>query len=152
MIDTPESGEPFYEEASLYLANLILNKEVSLKPVGSGFDRYGRIIAEAFVDSTNVSQSILGSGLAVIYLFKNNAYLKDKYLPFQIEAMEKKIGVWSLPEPVPEKYYINLKGSYRFHRPLCSHLKKTDPNKFQIIKSREQALKMGLSPCRNCRP
>ncbi|MCD6162361.1 MAG: thermonuclease family protein [candidate division Zixibacteria bacterium] len=152
MIDTPEKGEPFCDEATQYLSDLVLGKEVSLKPIGKGIDRYGRTLAEVYVDSANVSQLMLKAGLAVLYLFKDNAYLKDEYLQYQIYAYENKIGIWSLPEPVAEEYYINIKGSYRFHRPLCFHLKKVDISKIRRIATRAEAIKQGLSPCRNCRP
>ena len=54
--DTPEWGEPGYQEAKEKLANLILNKEVELKdPVGLTYDRLlcdvyyeGKILSEYF--------------------------------------------------------------------------------------------------------
>jgi len=152
MIDTPESGEPFYNEASAHLASLVLGKKVSLKPVGSGYDRYKRMLAEVYVDSVNIGRSLLSAGLALVYQYPDNKYLIDNYLPYQIEAIEKKIGIWSLPEPVAEEYYVNIDGSFRFHRPLCFTLRKTNPEKLRRIKTRKQALLQGFSPCRNCRP
>jgi endonuclease YncB( thermonuclease family) len=152
MIDTPEAGEPYYEEASVMLARLILGRQITLEPVGPGLDRYHRILAEVFIDSLSVARVMLDSGLAMLYLFRDNEYLKDRYLPYQIRALERKVGIWSLPEPVSEDYYLRVRGSYRFHRPLCFHLKHTDPDKLVIITSRQEALKAGLSPCRSCKP
>jgi endonuclease YncB( thermonuclease family) len=151
-IDTPESGEPFYDKATEYLEELILGKKVILHLVGPGFDRYGRILAEVYVDSVNVGLSMLRTGMGWLYLFPDNAYLKDKYLPALLHARKSKIGIWSLPEPVAENYYVNVKGSYRFHRPLCFHLKNVEESKLQIIKSRKEAFALGFSPCRNCDP
>lgn len=152
VVDTPESGEPFYDEATEYLEELVLGKEVILHLVGPGFDRYGRILAEVYVDSINVGLSILKAGMGWLYLFPDNVYLKDKYLPAFLRARQSKLGVWSLPEPVAENYYINVKGSYRFHRPLCFHLKNVEKSKLQIIKSRKEAFALGFSPCRGCNP
>lgn len=152
IIDTPESGEPFHNEALIYLEKLVLGKKVSLKLAGSGSDRYNRTLAEVYVDSVNVGRSLLNAGLALVYQYPDNAYLKDEYLPYQIEAIERKAGIWSLPEPVAEEYYVYIKGSFRFHRPLCYTLKKTSPEKFRRIETRNQALLQGFSPCRNCRP
>lgn len=151
-IDTPESGEAFYDEAREYLTELVFGKKVVLHLVGPGLDRYGRILAEVYVDSINVGLSILKKGMGLLYLFPDNAYLKAKYLPVLLQAQQKKSGIWSLPEPVAEEFYINVRGSYRFHRPLCYHLKNVDRSKMQIIRSREEAFALGLSPCRNCNP
>ncbi|MCP4582088.1 MAG: hypothetical protein GY839_10745 [candidate division Zixibacteria bacterium] len=152
LIDTPESGEPLYDEASQYLTELILGRTVTLKPRGKGVDRYGRTLAEVFIDTINVGYSILRSGMAYLYLYPENIHLKKTYLPAQIQAIKAKIGIWSLPEPVSEEYYINLKSSFRFHRPLCIYLKKANPGNIQRIKNRYNALNRGLSPCRSCRP
>jgi len=151
-VNTPESGELFYDEAKEYLSGLVLGKKVVLHLVGPGLDRYGRILAEVYVDSVNVGLSILKMGMGLLYLFPDNAYLKDKYLPVLLQAQQKKSGIWSLPEPAAEEFYINIKGSYRFHRPLCYHLKDVDRGKMQIIRSRKEAFALGLSPCRSCKP
>lgn len=152
MIDTPEKGEPLYHEATEYVTSLILNRRVSLEPVGAGHDHYGRLLAEVLSDSLNIGYEVLKAGLGLIYIYSDNKYLIDKYLPAQVEAIDKKLGLWGLPEPLPEDFYINIKGSYRFHRPLCPHLKKVNPEKIVRYKSRLEALKRGLSPCRNCKP
>jgi len=152
MIDTPEKDEPLYHEAAQYVESLILNHQVTLDPVGIGQDRYGRLLAEVYHDSINIGNEVLKAGLGIIYIYGDNAYLKDKYLPAQVEAIDKKVGLWSLPEPLPEDFYINIKGSYRFHRPLCPHLKKVRPEKIVRYDARLKALKQGLSPCRNCKP
>jgi micrococcal nuclease len=152
MIDTPEENEPLYDEAAHHLARLILNKRVKLNPVGAGVDHYGRMLANVMIDTINIGRRMLHDGMGVLYLFDDNAYLKDVYLQSQIAAIDNKVGIWSLPEPMPEKFYINLKGSYRFHRPLCHHLKKSNPDKIIRIESRNAALRQGLAPCRTCKP
>lgn len=152
MIDAPEKGQPLYREATQYVMALLLNQRVKLIPAGAGHDIYGRLLAEVYLDTLNVGCSILKAGLAVIYIYSDNIYLKDKYLPAQITALKEKTGIWSLPDPAPEDFYINIKGSLRFHRPLCPHLKNSRPAKVIRYESREKALKQGLSPCRTCRP
>jgi micrococcal nuclease len=151
-IDTPELGERLHDEARDCLANLILGKEVSLKKLAAGKDRYERILAEVFVDTLNVGLAILGQGLAQLYIFSDNAYIKDRYLPVLKNAINSKLGVWSLPPPKAENYYLTVKGSYRFHRPLCQSLKNANPENLRKIVNRIDALFLGLSPCRNCHP
>jgi len=152
MIDTPESGDPYAAKAESLLSHLVLGKKVALAPLGLGLDRYGRTLAEVFVDSMNIGKTLLDSGLALLYLYPDNIRLKNAYLGSQQLAIQRAIGIWSLPAPVPEKCYFNVKGSYRFHRPLCFHLKKTDPHRLVRIDTRLDALRQGLSPCRSCQP
>jgi len=152
LIDTPEHNEPYYDSATQFLANLILDKNVNIRSISSTSDRYGRVLAEVYVDSMNVGLSILEQGLGLLYLYPESAHLKDTYLPAQQRALLEKAGIWSMPSPEPEEFYINLKGSYRFHRPLCVHLKNSNPGKIQRLDSREEAIKLGFSPCRTCKP
>lgn len=152
MIDTPEELEPLYSDATTALSNLINGKRVSLKPIGSGVDRYGRMLAEAYVDTINVGRRLLYDGLAVLYLYGENKYLLDDYLPAQIRAIDYRLCLWGLPEPSPEDFYINIKGSFRFHRPLCPYIKSSNPARYMEISDRWAALKTGLSPCRYCHP
>jgi micrococcal nuclease len=152
MIDTPEEGQPFCDSATAVLAALILGRAVRLSPIGKNEDRYGRLLAEVFVDTLNVGASLMRAGLAGLYLYSDNVRLKPKYLPLQIQAINKASGIWSLPEPEPEDYYVRIIGSYRFHRPLCMNLKRADSGRMRLIRSRRQALLEGYSPCRNCKP
>lgn len=152
MIDTPETGQPLYDQATTCLSELILNRAIKLKPCGSGTDRYERILAEVMLDTVNIGRRMLYNGLAVLYAYPDNKHMIDNYLPAQTSAIERHVGLWGLPAPVTEDFYINISGSYRFHRPLCSHLKNSDPAKFICYESREEALKNGLSPCRSCKP
>ncbi len=150
-IDTPEQGETLYAAATAFLSDLILNKQVSLKMTGKG-DRYGRLLAEVFVDTINVGARILRAGLGYLYLFDDNAHLRDRYLNLQNLAMDEHLGIWSLKPPKAEAYYCQIKGSFRFHRPLCTSMKNVERRKIVKIDDRDQALRRGLSPCRNCKP
>ena len=151
-IDTPEIGQKFHDEARDYLIALIQNKEVFLKVNPDSLDRYGRLLAEVFIDTLNVGLAILRAGLAELYIFNSDRYFIEKYLSVQKYATEHHLGIWSLPPPKKEDYYFNIRGSHRFHRPLCQNLKNTEPHKLIKIKTRNEALELGLSPCRNCRP
>jgi micrococcal nuclease len=151
-IDTPEAGEKLHDEARDYLAGLILGKEVTIKRLKKGTDRYDRILGEVLVDTLNVGLAMLRKGLAQLYLFKDDDYLKDIYLPVLRNAIDNKLGLWALPPPKAESYYITVKGSYRFHRPLCQSLKNAKTSNLRKIANRLEAIKLGLSPCRNCHP
>lgn len=151
-IDTPEIGEKLHDEARDYLSSLILGKEVMIKSKTEGKDRYQRTLGEIFVDTLNVGLAILRQGFAQLYLFRDNSNLKNRYLPVLKSAINGKSGIWALPPPKAESYYITIKGSYRFHRPLCQSLKNANPKNIRKISDRMEAIIMGLSPCRNCHP
>jgi len=150
-IDTPEQGESLCAAAGAFLSDLILNKQVTIKRLAGG-DRYGRLLAEVFVDTIDVGARILRAGLGYLYLFDDNVYLRDRYLKMQISAMDEHRGIWSLPPPQAEDFYCQVKGSFRFHRPLCTSIKNVQRRKMKTFKNRDEALRRGLSPCRNCKP
>lgn len=151
-IDTPEAGEKFHDEAKAYLSELIYDKEITLVSIPAGQDRYGRILAEVLIDTVNIGLALIKKGFAQLYLFGDDSYLKDKYLPYLKEAIYQKNGIWGQKPPKPEDYYIRVKGSYRFHRPLCPSLKDANPKNLRRINTRLECVENGLSPCRNCRP
>ena len=49
-----------------------------------------------------------------------------------------------------EKYYVAKKGGKVFHRPSCRFARKIRHR--IIFKSRSQAIKAGLRPCKRCKP
>ena len=69
-IDTPElrgrKADPVPATAARdYLRELVVGKSVGVRRVAT--DRYGRTVAELFVDGSNVQQQLLASGHADIY-------------------------------------------------------------------------------------
>jgi micrococcal nuclease len=66
-INTPERGQPKWEEAKRYLENAVLNIDVQLDTFKG--DKYGRWLANIFpVDSaTSVNSMMLAAGLAEPY-------------------------------------------------------------------------------------
>ncbi|MCX6826659.1 MAG: hypothetical protein NTV06_05260, partial [candidate division Zixibacteria bacterium] len=75
----------------------------------------------------------------------------EQLLAAQREAIAAKSGIWSIRHS-PEEYYLAKKGSFRFHRPICHSLQKTDYNELVRFSTREEASQLGYSPCRNCHP
>jgi len=151
-VDTPEINRPFYDDAVAFAGSLLTGRQTKFEFDEENRDKYGRFLVYAYIDSNFVNEMIIRRGLGLVYLFESNL----KYAAILIEAQKKartaRLGIWSLPDPPPEDYYVNIKGSYRFHRPLCTAIKKSDPEKRKIYYSREEPLDKGLSPCRNCGP
>ena len=69
-IDTPElrgkRADPVpAKEARDYLRELVVGRKVTIRRITS--DRYGRTVAELFIDGSNVQQQLVASGHAAIY-------------------------------------------------------------------------------------
>ena len=94
-IDCPESNQDFGNKAKQAVSDLCFGKEVTI--IKSGEDRYGRTLAFVFVGDVNVNKELLRQGLAWHYKYFN----KDEELAkLEQEARQKKIGLWSLANPV----------------------------------------------------
>ncbi|MBU8934052.1 MAG: thermonuclease family protein [candidate division Zixibacteria bacterium] len=153
-MDTPEKGEPFYDEATRLLSDLVLGEEVHLEFATKRRDKYGRLLGYVYVDSLFVNRAILENGLANLYLFKDTDLDREEtniLLGAQRLALERKVGLWSL-EREKEDYYVARPGSFRFHRPGCGNLRRSNSQADRLFDHRREALWEGLSPCRRCRP
>ena len=69
-IDAPElrgkRADPVpAKEARDYLRELVVGRKVTIRRITS--DRYGRTVAELFIDGSNVQQQLVASGHAAIY-------------------------------------------------------------------------------------
>ena len=94
-IDCPESNQDFGYQAKQATAKLCFNKEVRVKKTGE--DKYGRTLAFVYVGEVCVNEELLKQGMAWHYKYYNH----DPGLArLENEAREKKVGIWSLPNPV----------------------------------------------------
>lgn len=151
-VDAPEEGQPFYQQSVALGEALLQGTEVTLNLDREPRDRYGGLLAYVFIDSLLYNETLIDSGLGSVYLFGNNREYAGRLIEAQKEARLGRRGIWSLPPPDPEEYYLNTRGSFRFHRPLCWHLTNVDLSGARRFPSRDEALDLGLSPCRTCRP
>ena len=154
-LDTPEKGEPYYNEATALLGRLALQKQGRIEYSQRRRDKYGRLLGYLYVDDTLfVNRVLIDSGLGYVYLFNDNDLSSPqvhRMIAAQRSAIERKVGLWSI-EREPEPYYVNKPGSFRLHRPGCRAV--TDPQspEYRRFSSREEGLSKGLSPCRICKP
>lgn len=151
-VDTPEEGEPFHDMAADFAESTLLGRVVRIEYDRERIDRYGRHLIYLFVDTVFYNEIIIRHGLGSVYLFRENQRYADRLISAQKEARNSETGIWSLPPPPPEDYYVSPQGSYRFHRPLCLSLKRSKIIRARKFGVRDEPLDMGLSPCRNCRP
>ena len=95
-IDCPEKKQPFGSKAKQFASDICFGKYVTVKSEGKK-DRYKRIIAEIILqDDTNLNKELVKNGLA--WHFKKYSD-NQEYSELEISARDKKIGLWSEPNP-----------------------------------------------------
>jgi endonuclease YncB( thermonuclease family) len=93
-IDAPEKGQPFANRSRELTRSLCAAKTITLVPHER--DKYGRILAEAFVGGVNVGHQLVTAGLAWSY-HEEDAGLEA----IESDARAARRGLWSQPDPVP---------------------------------------------------
>jgi len=101
-IDAPETskgkgkpGQPYSRKSQHYLADLVLNRTVTLKVYGR--DRYDRILAIVYCDDREINRAMLAAGLAEVYRGRTpDGFDKAPYLETEAHARRSKIGMWRL--------------------------------------------------------
>lgn len=103
-IDCPERAQDFGQVAKQYLSDLIFRKPVSVTQ--TDIDRYGRTIGIVYIDTININERILLSGLAWHYKRYDSNPVWSK---LEQTAKENKKGLWSKNDPVPPWEFRKLK-------------------------------------------
>ncbi|MCX5806170.1 MAG: thermonuclease family protein [Proteobacteria bacterium] len=157
-IDTPELskkgiGAEFYaREAAKYNKKLVYMKKVRLEFDVEKKDQYGRLLAYVFVKDLFVNAELVKLGYAKVMVKLPNAKYKDMLLNHQKTAMDEERGLWQEKKRETEVSYVGNKRTYSLHRPSCTMTDKiSDKNKI-IFRSRFDAIKVGYSPCKQCKP
>lgn len=108
-IDCPErrGGQPYNKNAKEALSKLCFGQQV--KVYARNYDRYKRLIAVvANTKKQIVNQEMIKQGMA--WHFKK--YSKDTvYMQLEIEARNKKVGLWKDPNPIPPWEWRKLKSN-----------------------------------------
>jgi micrococcal nuclease len=157
-IDAPEmdkqhGGPAFYaKEAVKMNKQLVLMKKVQLEFDVEKKDAYGRVLAYVFVKDVFVNGELVRRGCAQAMVKPPNVKYKDLLVQYQNEAMSKEVGLWQEKKKETASYYVGSKRSYIFHRPDCSYASKVSEKQKITFKSRLDAIKIGYSPCRKCKP
>jgi len=94
-INTPEYGQPYYEEATNKLAELVEGKNVTLEIDITNTDNYGRLLRYVYVDDTFVNLIMVKEGHAkVLIIYPDDKYAKE-LKEAMLEAREKRLGIWN---------------------------------------------------------
>jgi micrococcal nuclease len=100
-IDAPEKskkkrepGQRFSQQSTKYLAGLVLNHYVDIKPYG--YDRYGRILGLLVLGGKEINLEMVKMGFAEVYRGKSaKGFDPVPYLYAEREAREAKKGMWA---------------------------------------------------------
>jgi micrococcal nuclease len=96
-IDAPEMGQELGPESRENLVKLIGRSRVVV--VATGRDRYGRMLADIFVDDRNVGLAQIYDGMA--WNFKNRSTSRSEYQEAESDARLKGNGIWKTLTPQP---------------------------------------------------
>jgi micrococcal nuclease len=95
-IDTPEIGEPFYQEAKDYNRELVGGKKVRLEKDVTDKDKYDRLLRYVYAGDVFVNAELVREGYAYVYpesLFPDIKYY-DLLKEAETEAREAEKGIW----------------------------------------------------------
>lgn len=97
-IDAPElSQEPFGAMAQAALTDLLDSTAiVGLEPDVEARDRYGRLLAYVWVDSTMINWALIRRGWAVLLTYPPNVQYVDDFTDAQRLAREAGDGLWGV--------------------------------------------------------
>ncbi|RME76509.1 MAG: hypothetical protein D6776_01125 [Planctomycetota bacterium] len=151
-INTPERGEPLYRAATAFTKAFCATGPLELCHDVERTDQYGRALGYLYRDGHNLSAELVRRGLAYCYTFVPNVRFRDELLALQRKARAERLGLWSLPAPAPEPYYVSSRRQVHFHRPSCPSARRISASSRVVFRSREAAFDSGRNPCRRCRP
>jgi endonuclease YncB( thermonuclease family) len=95
-IDAPEKSQAFGEVSRKHLASMVAGNVVKVEWTKK--DKYGRILGDITIGTTNVNLRMVQDGLAWHFKAFDNT---KEFAQAEIEAREKKIGLWKDANPIP---------------------------------------------------
>lgn len=100
-VDAPESVHPDQSKnvpegktASAYMNDLLAGKKIALEFDIQERDKYGRLLAYAYLDGNMVNLLLLESGNARLATYPPNVKYVDRFRKAQEQAQKEKIGLW----------------------------------------------------------
>ena len=128
-IEAPEEEYCLGKESKAYLESLVKDKKVTLEEVAA--DKWGRIIALAYVGDTLINEAVIKQGMAEYDRHKNSR--ADLLKQAEAEAKLEKIGIFSTKCTQPENLEdpnCSIKGNKRDNKKLysfqgCSNYQRT---------------------------
>ena len=95
-IDSPESDEPLFNEATALASHLADGQQARLEKCLEEADQYGRLLRHIFVGDTHVNRQMVTAGLATAYEFSLNLNpcYETELRSDQSAAQAAGLGMW----------------------------------------------------------
>ena len=97
-IDTPETGEPFADEATAKNQELVEGKMVDLQRGKRDKDEYGRLLRYVYVDGIFVNAELVAQGYATAYIFDPDERYSQVIVQLEQYAKLRERGLWAISE------------------------------------------------------
>lgn len=93
-INAPEEGQPYFEEATARLRELVEGRQIKLERDVVDQDRYGRLLRYVFLEGRNINVELVREGLAHVYLIPPNLKYEAELRAAEEEARAAGRGIW----------------------------------------------------------
>ena len=93
-IDTPETGEPYYSEATARNKELVEGKVVYLQKGKRDRDEYDRLLRYVYVEGIFVNAELVAQGYATSYIFDPDERYSQTLVRLEQYAKMKNRGLW----------------------------------------------------------
>jgi micrococcal nuclease len=158
-VDTPERGQPGYQEATDYLRSLIYDKTVYLE-VDAEKDIYGRYVCVVYrKNGLNVNWMLLSEGYAVFDDYQNDFEPATWSRDNEFDTSEATIiRPPRTPEPEPvdpwllEGPFVGSTKSNKYHKASCYWAKQILPANLRTFSTRKKAINAEYVACKVCKP
>lgn len=168
-VNTPEIHHPikgveyYGREAGAYTEKLLRGKKVRLDTDVEPRDRYGRLLAYAYLeDGTFVNAHLVEQGYAQVMTVPPNVRFTGRFIELQREARAAGRGLWApkgdiekeqaADGGVAEVQYVGNRRSHKFHRMNCTAISEMSGQNRVEFADRAHAAAAGYSPCGMCKP
>jgi len=148
-INTPETGECYYQEAKDKLEELVLNKDIFLEKDKSEEGKYGRLLRYVYIDDVMVNAFLVENGYAKAFdKYKDDTKRYSELKELENIAKSNDIGLWSCEDNKKDCLYIGSKNSKTYHKPDCKWAKRIKASNLICYRSISEI--EGLKPCSTC--
>lgn len=95
-IDTPETGDCYYQEAKDALEHLVLEKEVWLEQDKSNRGKYGRLLRYIYTEDEFVNGVLIYNGYGRVHdKYKNDTKRHSQLKELEKHAVKNNLGLWN---------------------------------------------------------
>lgn len=94
-INTPERGQPYYQEATEANRQLVEGRDVQIEFDVETFDQYGRTLAYIWVDGVMANWEIINRGFANAFTVPPNVRYEAEFRAAERAAREAGRGLWA---------------------------------------------------------